>query len=58
MKMYILTKEYVYSGFAIPSAAHSSLAAYLKFKDSTEIKEWLTGTFYKVICKVGESESE
>lgn len=56
MKMYILIKESVPAGFAILSAAHASLAAYLKFQDTPEIKEWLSGPFFKVICKVTDDE--
>ncbi len=41
MKMYILITESVPVGFAILAAAHASLAAYLKFKDSAEVAEWL-----------------
>lgn len=58
MKMYILIKETVPEGFAILAAAHASLAAYLRFADESETKEWLSGPFYKVICKVTEQEFE
>ncbi|MCR9144963.1 MAG: hypothetical protein NXI24_22185 [bacterium] len=58
MKMYILIKESVPGGFAILAAAHASLAAYLKFKESAEIEEWLSGPFYKVVCKVNDKEFE
>lgn len=56
IKMYILIKDDVPSGFAILAAAHASLAAYLKFKDSPEVAEWLSGPFYKAVCKVNEKE--
>ena len=56
MKMYILIKEDLPQGFAILAAAHASLAAYLKFQDSSEVSEWLSGTFYKAVCRVNESE--
>lgn len=56
--MYILVKDSVPEGFAILAAAHASLAAYLRFKDSPEVEEWLSGRFYKVICKVNEKEFE
>jgi len=39
MKMYILIKESVPLGFALVASAHASLAAYLKFKDSEEMKK-------------------
>lgn len=58
MKMYILIKENIPEGFAILAAAHASLAGYLKFKEEPEVKEWLLGRFYKVICKVNTKEFE
>ncbi len=56
--MYILIKDSVPAGFAILAAAHASLAAYLKFKDTKETNIWLSGPFYKVICKVSDEEFE
>ena len=58
MKMYILVKEAVPLGNAIVAAAHASLAAYLKYQGSPEVKQWLSGPFYKVVCKVSEAEFE
>ena len=58
MKMYILIKESVPVGFAVLAAAHASLAAYLRFKDSPEVIEWLSGPFYKVVCRVTDAEFE
>jgi peptidyl-tRNA hydrolase len=58
MKMYILLKESVPLGFAVLAAAHASLAAYLKFKESPEITAWLSGPFAKVVCKVSDEEFE
>ena len=58
MKMYILIKKDIPVGFALLAAAHASLAAYLKFKDTPEIQEWLSGPFYKVVCAIGEKELE
>ena len=58
MKMYILIKESVPLGFAILAAAHASLAAYLKFKETPEVAEWLSGPFYKVVCRVTDREFE
>lgn len=58
MKMYILIRDSVPLGFALTAAAHASLAAYLKFKDTPEVSEWLSGPFYKVICKVNDKEFE
>ena len=56
MKMYILIRDTIPEGFAILAAAHASLAAYLKFKDTPEVAAWLSGPFYKVICKVNDTE--
>ncbi len=52
MKMYILVKESVPMGCAIVAVAHASLAAYLKYQNSPEVKQWLAGPFNKVDCKV------
>lgn len=56
MKMYILVKKSISVGHAIVSASHASLAMYLKFKDTPEVKQWLNGPFYKVVCAVDEME--
>ena len=56
--MYIVIKESVPFGFALVAAAHASLATYLKFKDSAEMQEWVSGPFYKVICKASDAEFE
>lgn len=58
MKMYILIRESTPVGFALVASAHASLAAYLKFQDAPEIKEWLSGPFHKAVCKVNDSEFE
>jgi hypothetical protein len=58
MKMYILVKESVPLGFALVAAAHASLAAYLKFQDTPEIRAWLAGPFFKAVCKVTDEEFE
>ncbi|MFC1812340.1 peptidyl-tRNA hydrolase [Thermodesulfobacteriota bacterium] len=58
MKMYILIKDDVSTGNAVLSAAHAVLAAYLKFKDTPEVDQWLSGPFYKVICRVNDKEFE
>lgn len=58
MKMYILIKETVPTGFALVAAAHASLAAYLKFQDTSEVREWIAGPFYKTVCKVTDEEFE
>ena len=58
MKMYILIKESVPIGFSMVASAHASLAAYLKFQDTPEVKEWLAGPFFKAVCKVNDKEFE
>ncbi len=58
MKMYILIRESVPTGFAMLAAAHASLACYLKFRDTSEVSEWLSGPFYKAVCKVNDEEFE
>jgi len=58
LKMYILIREAVPPGFAVLAAAHASLAAYLKFKDAPEVAEWLSGPFYKAVCRVSDAEFE
>lgn len=56
--MYILIRESVPTGFAVLGAAHASLACYLKFRDGPEVATWLSGPFFKVICKVSDEEFE
>ena len=58
LKMYILIRESVPTGFAVLAAAHASLAAYLKFRDAPEVAEWLSGPFYKAVCRVSDAEFE
>jgi peptidyl-tRNA hydrolase len=58
LKMYILIREAVPPGFAVLAAAHASLAAYLKFKEAPEVAEWLSGPFYKAVCRVSDAEFE
>ena len=58
MKMYILVREGTPTGFAVLAAAHASLAGYLRFQDTPEVSEWLSGPFYKTVCKVSDTEFE
>ncbi len=58
MKMYILIRDSVPPGLAVVVAAHASLAAYLEFRDTAEVAEWLSGPFRKVVCSVGDAEFE
>ena len=56
MKMYILVKASVAPGYAVVGVAHASLAAYLRFKETPEVAEWLSGPFYKAVCKVTDAQ--
>jgi hypothetical protein len=56
--MYILIRDSVPVGFAILAAAHASVAAYLKFRETPEVSAWLSGPFHKVVCKVSDKEFE
>lgn len=56
MKMYILVKDDVPKSMVPLITAHASLAGYLKFEDDLQTQEWVSGTFYKVICKVNAKE--
>lgn len=56
--MYILVRESVPVGFALLATAHASLGAYLKFQGTPEVEDWLSGPFYKTICKVNDQEFE
>jgi len=58
MKMYILIRESVPTGFAMLAAAHASLACYLRFKHTPEVAGWLSGPFFKAVCKVNNKEFE
>jgi hypothetical protein len=58
LRTYILIRESVPTGFAVLAAAHASLAAYLKFKDTPEVADWLAGPFYKAVCRVTDEEFE
>ena len=58
MKAYILVKESVPLGLAVVAVAHASLAMYLKFQDTPEVKEWLSGPFRKVVCLANFVEFE
>ena len=58
MKMYLLVRDDVPLGFAMVAVAHASLADYLKFKETPEVAEWLSGPFFKVVCKASAKEFE
>jgi peptidyl-tRNA hydrolase len=54
--MYILVRDDIPLGFAMVAVAHASLAGYLKFRDTPEVAEWLSGPFFKAVCKVNAKE--
>lgn len=56
MKMYILIRDDVPLGFAMVACAHASLAGYLQFRDRPEVQAWLSGPFFKAVCKVTAEE--
>lgn len=60
--MYILIKASIPTGFGVIGAARASLATYLAFKESPEVRQWLSGTLcgtlYKVVCLVSDAEFE
>jgi len=58
MKMYILVRDDVPLGFAMVAVAHASLAGYLEFQHTPEVREWLDGPFFKAVCKVNAKEFE
>ena len=58
MKMYILIKETVPTGYAVLASAHAALACYLKYRDTPEVTAWVSGAFYKVVCRVRDTEFE
>jgi hypothetical protein len=40
------------------AVAHASLPGYLKFRDTPEVAQWLSGPFFKAVCKVNAKEFE
>lgn len=56
MKMYILARDDLPLGFAMVAVAHASLAGYLRFQDTPEVKAWLAGRFFKAVCRVNAKE--
>jgi peptidyl-tRNA hydrolase len=58
MKMYIAIRDSIPVGFAINSAGHASLIAYLKWHDDVDFQDWMLYSFKKVTCKVTDEEFE
>jgi hypothetical protein len=55
-KMYIFLLDELTPGQAVVAAAHASLGCYFKFKDHPDTVDWISGPFYKTICKVSQEE--
>jgi len=58
MKMYILILDDVPVGHAVNTAAHASLACYLRYGSSSNMKLWLDSSFKKVTCSVSRDGLE
>ena len=59
MKMYIAIRDSIPVGFAINSASHGSLMAYLKWHmDDVDFQDWMLYSFKKVTCRVTDEEFE
>ena len=59
MKMYIAIRDSIPVGFAINSASHASLIAYLKWHmDDVDFQDWMLYSFKKVTCRVSDAEFE
>jgi peptidyl-tRNA hydrolase len=58
LKMYILIPDDIPLGHAINSAAHASLACYLKYSDVPAMQKWLDHSFKKVTVKVTREQFE
>lgn len=56
--MYILVRDDIPLGFAMVAVAHASLAGYLKFQSEPETQQWLSGPFFKAVCKANTKEFE
>lgn len=56
MKMYIAIPDWVPTGHAINSAAHASIACYVKFINDPNMQNWFNNYFKKVTCKVTDEE--
>ena len=44
MKMYVLVRDSIPLGFAMVAVAHAPLGCYLRYKDTPEVAEWLSGS--------------
>ncbi len=58
MKMYIVVKRSIPDNLVPVVTAHSSLACYKKFETESDMQEWMSGIFRKVICVVSDEDFE
>lgn len=58
LKMYILVKESVETGYAVTAAAHAAVAVTCTYSHTWEVRTWLCGIFRKVVCRVTDAEFE
>ena len=59
MKMYIAIRESIPVGFAINSAAHASMIAYMQWNlDERDFQDWVIYSFKKVTVVVTDEEFE
>lgn len=56
MKMYILVRDSVATGYAVNGVAHASVACLLKFMSYRDMQRWLADSFKKVTCRVTDEQ--
>ena len=56
--MYIVVKRSIPDNLVPVVTAHSSLACYKKFETESDMQEWMSGIFRKVICVVSDEDFE
>lgn len=56
MKMYCLILDSINLGHALAAVGHGVLSCYLTYSDDPDMKEWLSNSFKKAVCKVNQKE--
>jgi len=56
MKMYILIRDSIPLGFAMPAIGHGVSACQTKFQDTDNWKKWAEESFVKIVCKLNDKE--
>lgn len=51
-------KDTIPLGLAMAAVGHAATACTLKYLETQDVREWLDGSFRKVVCKVNEKEFE